>query len=412
MKHTLKTAIGALTLSALAPAASARDAGEISPSGTPPSVQTKAAEQIRRDAPVDSESTATVIAGAVKSADLIDREVVNLQGESLGSVQEIAIDVESGRIVQVILSTGGFLEVGATATAVPPGALVLDTQSASLMLDSGKQHLLGAPPFDASKWSGAFTVERLEAQYKHFGLKSSLDFIVRSDQPGRPFTISESRLDGIQRTGEIVGLQVANLQNEAVGKVEEILFDLTSGRVLALVVATGEFLGIEGELSAIPAAAFRLSTDREILQIDTSKADLGAAPHFKANQWPDFTQADTAGAIFAAYSIQPYFRSGTTSKRSAIADGSPRTNPPATQGTALSDVATTTAIQSEIRALENVSSNARNVRVVTNEGHTTLSGPVDTAEEKQIIGEIADRNNQKDGVENLLVVKVKRGPSE
>ncbi len=35
--------------------------------------------------------------------------VVNYQNEKLGKVEDLGVDVESGRLVQVILSTGGFV---------------------------------------------------------------------------------------------------------------------------------------------------------------------------------------------------------------------------------------------------------------------------------------------------------------
>src|ERR1035438_6842186 len=58
-----------------------------------------------------------------KASDLIGMEVKNNQNEKLGKVNDLALDVESGRIVYVILSTGGFIGIGDTLHAVPPGAL-------------------------------------------------------------------------------------------------------------------------------------------------------------------------------------------------------------------------------------------------------------------------------------------------
>src|ERR1039457_4629697 len=59
---------------------------------------------------------------AAKASDLIGMTVKNNQNEKLGKVEDLAVDVESGRIVQVIISTGGFMGMGNSLTAVPPGA--------------------------------------------------------------------------------------------------------------------------------------------------------------------------------------------------------------------------------------------------------------------------------------------------
>ena len=78
--------------------------------------------------------------------------VKNNQDEKLGKVEDLAVDVESGRVVEVILSTGGFLGIGDTLTAVPPGALHHDVAQKVLHLDADKAKLQGAPKFDNSKW--------------------------------------------------------------------------------------------------------------------------------------------------------------------------------------------------------------------------------------------------------------------
>ncbi len=427
MKHALKPIIGTILLSAFPFAASAQTTGEPETAGKKPSAQSQNTgndpsarsqtgdktssaqsqppEKIRNPRKSGPGSASAASISAAKGSDLIGMEIVDSQGEKLGSVREIAVDVESGRIVQVILSSGGFLGVGSTDTAVPPGALLRDPEGRQLKLDGGKEQLQGAPSFDSSKWSESFTSERLTGVYKHFGAESSLDFVGGAEGAGNRSSIPESRLDGVQRSSEIVGMKVSNLQNEAIGDVSEILLDLPAGRVLALVVDTGEFLEIEDGLSAIPASSFRLSTDRETLQLDTSKAALQAAPHFKSDRWPDFTREETAGSIFASHSVEPYFASGSATNPRAAAGGDRGADAASPHGEGSTDMATTTAIKKEIRETENISVSARNISVVTKDGQTTLSGSVDSADEKRIIGEIASRNSRKAEVENLLVVK-------
>ena len=55
---------------------------------------------------------------------------------------------------------------------------------------------------------------------------------------------------------------------------------------------------------------------------------------------------------------------------------------------------------------ENMSVNARNVKIITLEGRVTLRGPVNTAEEKRLIGEIADRIARSENVDNQLEVRL------
>lgn len=49
--------------------------------------------------------------------------------------------------------------------------------------------------------------------------------------------------------------------------------------------------------------------------------------------------------------------------------------------------------------------NAKNVKIITIDGRVTLRGPVNTAEEKRLIGDIAIHIAQLENVDNQLEVK-------
>jgi len=207
-----------------------------------------------------------------------------------------------------------------------------------------------------------------------------------------------------------MGTPVKNLQDEKLGKVENFLVDLPSGRVVAVIVSSGGFLGMGDELSAVPPTALRFTTDRESLQLDASKEMLSNAPHFKANQWPDFGQPSYADGVYRAYKVEPYFTTNAVPAPDNTArnarDRDDRTLTPLDQGNSQADVDTTAQIRKEILTGKNMSVNARNVKIITNKGRVTLLGPVNTAEEKRLIGEIADRIARAENVDNQLEVKL------
>jgi len=79
-------------------------------------------------------------------------EVVNAEGEKLGSIEDIMLDVSSGRIAYAVISSGGFLGVGDKYFAVPWNALTLDVDRECFMLDIDKDRLESAPGFDKDAW--------------------------------------------------------------------------------------------------------------------------------------------------------------------------------------------------------------------------------------------------------------------
>lgn len=78
--------------------------------------------------------------------------VVNTQGEDLGSIEEIMLDVPRGRIAYAVLSFGGFLGMGHKLFAVPWSALTLDAERKCFVLDADKDRLEQAPGFDKDHW--------------------------------------------------------------------------------------------------------------------------------------------------------------------------------------------------------------------------------------------------------------------
>ena len=72
---------------------------------------------------------------------LMGNDVFNDQGEDLGDIKEIMLDVGAGRISYAVLSYGGVLGIGDKLFAVPWEALTLDTENKRFSLDVAKDRL-------------------------------------------------------------------------------------------------------------------------------------------------------------------------------------------------------------------------------------------------------------------------------
>lgn len=89
----------------------------------------------------------------VMTADTLQGDrVVNLRGEDLGEIQDIMIDVPSGRIAYAVLSFGGVLGIGDKLFAIPWSALTLDADRQCFVLDIERERLKHAPGFDKHHW--------------------------------------------------------------------------------------------------------------------------------------------------------------------------------------------------------------------------------------------------------------------
>jgi sporulation protein YlmC with PRC-barrel domain len=89
----------------------------------------------------------------VMAADTLEGDdVVNAQGEKLGEIKSIMIDVPSGRVAYAVLSSGGFLGIGEKLFAIPWSALTLDADNKCFILNIDKERLKNAPGFDKDHW--------------------------------------------------------------------------------------------------------------------------------------------------------------------------------------------------------------------------------------------------------------------
>ena len=89
----------------------------------------------------------------VMSADTLEgNQVVNADGEDLGEIEDIMLDVPNGRIAYAVLSFGGFMGVGEKLFAIPWQALTLDADNKCFVLDVPKERLQNAPGFNKDHW--------------------------------------------------------------------------------------------------------------------------------------------------------------------------------------------------------------------------------------------------------------------
>jgi sporulation protein YlmC with PRC-barrel domain len=84
---------------------------------------------------------------------LRDFTFVDAQGEKLGDVDDVVLDLQRHRVVYIALATGGVLGIGRTLHAVPLEAVrELDTEEERIVVDISRERLEEREGFDADNW--------------------------------------------------------------------------------------------------------------------------------------------------------------------------------------------------------------------------------------------------------------------
>jgi hypothetical protein len=99
----------------------------------------------------------------------------------------------------------------------------------------------------------------------------------------------------------LTGDRVRNRVGEDLGKIEEIMVDIPSGRVAYAVIAFGGVMGIGEKLFAIPWRALTLDEQNRVFLLDTDRRRMEESPGFDPNHWPDMADpawAEEADEVF------------------------------------------------------------------------------------------------------------------
>lgn len=88
----------------------------------------------------------------VKSDQVIGREVVNLENEDLGIVEELVLNKQTGETAYVVLSFGGIMGLGDKYFALPWSSLTYNPKQECFVVKMGKEELKNAPGFDKNNW--------------------------------------------------------------------------------------------------------------------------------------------------------------------------------------------------------------------------------------------------------------------
>ena len=108
-------------------------------------------------------SSATSNSAAWRSSEVIGHNVKNAKDETIGEIEDLLVDMSSGQIQGVVISSGGFLGIADTLSVVPVSALRFDVDAKTFKTKLTKEQLSKAPQFNKSKWLDFSDVTTMEA---------------------------------------------------------------------------------------------------------------------------------------------------------------------------------------------------------------------------------------------------------
>jgi len=225
--------------------------------------------------------------GLVKLSDVIGKNIKSRDDAKVGQVADAALDVANGRAAYVVASFGGILGIGDRLFAVPWSSLSIIPGGENVVVQEERQKLASAPGFDRNRWP-AMSDPAWSSEIRSF-----------YGDPTRETTyISELR-----KADDVIGARVDDAKGDRLGKIEDVVVDSGTGRVIYAVLSFGGILGIGDRLFAIPLQSISLPRGNGHATIaGITKDRLRDAPGFDKAAWPNMADPRWGSTVTSYWS--------------------------------------------------------------------------------------------------------------
>jgi sporulation protein YlmC with PRC-barrel domain len=231
----------------------------------------------------------------LKAEQVIGMKVENSDGQELGTVRNLVLDMRTGQLKYAALSSGGFLGVRSKLKLVPSQALSAATAKRDVLaINVTKERWDAAPVFKSSNLA-AFADPNRSMQIAQFYRQPDAHAMSLAENsrigPERLTPTARapdlpSRAPGaeLKFASDLIGSRVVNGKQEKVGEILDLLVSFGEARPAYAIISTGKFLR-RGAQYAVPLRALNTKDGGNTLVIDADTAKLQKAPPFSDEVW-------------------------------------------------------------------------------------------------------------------------------
>jgi sporulation protein YlmC with PRC-barrel domain len=233
----------------------------------------------------------------VRLSRILEYEVENRDGNTLASVQDAIVELESERIRYLAVAAGGLLGIGERTILVPWQALNIQESAGPRGQDVfvtkvDQQSLENAPVFDPNSetafqspnWDRAYNQywEKLVDAVSVGGISATV-----TPEPGEASQATVMRR--VMFASDLLDYSVLDGNEETVGKVTEVILDRKDGHLYYFIVAAGGVLGVGEKWVPVPLRILQIAKQDNSFQLGVDTQKLVQAPNYDLNNLPDFS---------------------------------------------------------------------------------------------------------------------------
>ena len=207
----------------------------------------------------------------MRASQLMGKNVENPQGENLGEIKDLVIDVNNERVFYAIAEFGGFLGLGEKLFDYPVRSFnQTSADTDKLVLNVDKDNLKAVPGFARDSWPDWLTYGKQVDKYH-----------------GETVKLKPVPNQKLVRASELIGKDVDDRAGKDMGEIDDMVVNMNSGRIHYAVFEFDQSWNLNDKLISLPLRAFNYVAGDQDLILNIDKESIDTKRAYQKDRWPE-----------------------------------------------------------------------------------------------------------------------------
>jgi sporulation protein YlmC with PRC-barrel domain len=223
----------------------------------------------------------------LKARQLTGMKVENSDGQRVGTVRNLVLDMQTGELRYVVIGSGGFLGVHATLKLAPAEMMSAATaKRQTLAVNANTTQWNRAPAFKLSSLASlgepgrALEISRAFKTPPNSASNAATNALSTTGRENG----SNAPVPELKLGSDLIGMRVVNQKQEKIGEVLDLLVNFGEARPAFAVISSGRIFHREHQY-AVPVRALGFSEKESKLTLNADATTLQQAPPFNQQVW-------------------------------------------------------------------------------------------------------------------------------
>jgi sporulation protein YlmC with PRC-barrel domain len=230
----------------------------------------------------------------LRARQLTGMKVENSDGQRVGTVRNLVLDMRTGELRYVVIGSGGFLGVHATLKLAPAEVMSAATaKRQTLAINATATQWNRAPAFKLSSLASLGEPGHAREISRFFTASSASIAATNALSTTGSENGTNAPEPELKLGSDLIGMRVVNEKQEKIGEVLDVLVSFGEPRPAFAIISSGRLFHREHQY-AVPLRALGFSQKESKLTLNADAATLQQAPPFNQQAWAARARNDSS----------------------------------------------------------------------------------------------------------------------